>query len=192
MNKQYWRDRYERMGGMRTVGHSQVTPAGYQWQVGEITSLLAPILKPCIDVLDFGCGIGRWHKLLSGAAKRYHGCDIVPVFEPDTGEFQVIEPGAEPFPGKTFDLVWSCCVIQHIIDHDEARETVYMLHQKVKPGGQMILIENTLAMRPKEHIVFRSPSTYKRWMGPFGEQVKEIGIVTFGINEPHVILELSK
>ncbi|MGE5327320.1 MAG: class I SAM-dependent methyltransferase [Deltaproteobacteria bacterium] len=84
-------------------------------------------------VLELGCGDGFQLRLLSKRFARVYAID--PEHRPSSASgfcFSVAE--ALPFPDCWFDLVVSCCVIEHMQDRRRALEEAVRV---LKPGGWM-------------------------------------------------------
>jgi len=76
-------------------------------------------------VLEIGCGYGEWMIPLSPLVKELHGIDIHPGLASKSAEkfaehgvqnchFTLSDGLSVPYPDKTFDLVYSVTVFQHI------------------------------------------------------------------------------
>ncbi|MGI8460347.1 MAG: class I SAM-dependent methyltransferase [Solirubrobacterales bacterium] len=96
------------------------------------------------DVLDFGCGRGRYLELIAnelpGAMVR--GCELSPVAvqscRRDYPEFEVLpmNQSAAPFASEAFDLIACLEVIEHTPD---AGATARELRRLLRPGGSAIV-----------------------------------------------------
>jgi len=97
-----------------------------------------------LDVLDFGCGVGRLIVPFAACAQRVVGMDISPSMLAEArrncderGTPQVELVGSDDqllqAPGL-FDLVHSCIVLQHL-ELARGRELFRELVAKVRPGG---------------------------------------------------------
>jgi SAM-dependent methyltransferase len=114
------------------------------WRAGQ-QRRLAMILEAAGDraggaVLVDGCGVGMYLHHLGNDADQAVGLDI--EFErrqeTKTRAEQVVNARGEalPFPGRTFDLVLSHEVLEHVQDDRAAlREIV----RSLKPGGRLVL-----------------------------------------------------
>ena len=93
--------------------------------------------RPEPRILDFGAGAGTYASLLRDAGTTAE------CLEPDETLQGVIRdagftvvPDAETVPDKTYDLVYSLNVFEHIEDDQAAAYTVYA---KLKPGGTLLV-----------------------------------------------------
>jgi SAM-dependent methyltransferase len=122
-------------------------------------------LKPwlCVNaedrVLDVGCGVGRWSRLLAARGARVTGIDLSPTmiaqarmraladkvadrcrfFVQDLSTLQV---------GERFDLVLGVTVLQHILDPASFRGALEALTAHLAPGGRLVLLEAA----PRGHV----------------------------------------
>ncbi len=99
------------------------------------------------DVLEAGCGIATDGLQFARAGARYTGIDFSSTalglarerFELQgvTGNFVEGSITALPFPGASFDLVYSMGVIHHIPDTEAV---VSEFHRVLRPGGRAIVM----------------------------------------------------
>jgi ubiquinone/menaquinone biosynthesis C-methylase UbiE len=95
------------------------------------------------------------------------GVDISPgmlgMAEPGAAAFvQVAPAGRLPFAAASFDLLWTCTVLQHIPEAAFAL-VVSELRRVLRPGAALLLCENTNPgprTSRSGHVVFRSPDEY--------------------------------
>ena len=118
---------------------------------GEICALLAPYVHGR-DVLDLGCGTGKYVRLLSPSAKSYHALDISPdvlaLARKAAGLTRVnfICSSAEriPLPDASLDMVFACWVLGTIREKSRREQVLTECRRVLRPGGRMLLIENDL------------------------------------------------
>jgi len=92
------------------------------------------------EVLDAGCGMGRYVRLIADLGSAVIGLDASNAVDkaaqlwPDL-PFVQADIGAPPFDSKTFDVVYSFGVLHHLPDPIRGWQTCFRL---VKPGGLML------------------------------------------------------
>ena len=108
-------------------------------------TLIHSVLRPEMNVLDYGAGRGKWAELetgykralttLKGRCARLTGCDIDPAVRdnPLIDEAVVIEHDAPlPFPDAHFDIITSWAVLEHV---DNPAAAAAEIARVLKPGG---------------------------------------------------------
>jgi 2-polyprenyl-3-methyl-5-hydroxy-6-metoxy-1,4-benzoquinol methylase len=96
------------------------------------------------DVLEVGCGAGRFTELLVKGGGHVHSLDLseaVEVNKENIGEvpnYLVAQASVYdmPFPDEAFDVVFCLGVVQHT---PSSEKTIAALWQKVKPGGLLVI-----------------------------------------------------
>ena len=96
------------------------------------------------QVLDVGCGSGRWARYLAMRAGFIEAVDpsnaVFPaqVFLADLKNVRVTQAGVDelPFPDESFDFVFSLGVLHHIPDTKAAMRRCV---EKLKPGGYFLV-----------------------------------------------------
>jgi SAM-dependent methyltransferase len=154
----YWEDRAQRFANERE-GLAAVCAYGmpefYNRAIdSEQRRALAPWLNvaPGKRVLDVGCGVGRWSRLLAERGALVMGVDLSPTMiaearrrAVDDGvqkrcRFQVRELSSLEL-GEQFDVILAVTVLQHIIDPAALRAALFAMRAHLAPGGRMILLE---------------------------------------------------
>jgi 2-polyprenyl-3-methyl-5-hydroxy-6-metoxy-1,4-benzoquinol methylase len=109
-------------------------------------------LRPGTRVLDVGCGVGRWSRLLAGRGAQVTGIDISPTM---IGEAQrrTAHMGLQDRcrfatqnvtaldAGGRFDLVLAVTVLQHILEPIALRASFRRMVEHLAPGGRMVILE---------------------------------------------------
>lgn len=86
-------------------------------------------------VLDIGSGKGLWGAFL-GRSQRIVRLDIeAQTFEGDWGQKILGSAVHLPFANSTFDSVWACAVIEHVIE-----DTIPEFIRVTKPGGRVAIL----------------------------------------------------
>jgi SAM-dependent methyltransferase len=154
----YWEDRAQRFAG-EGDGLAAVCAYGMPEFYNRAIHLeqrlaLRPWLKVSAGtrVLDVGCGVGRWSRLLAARGAQVLGVDLSPTMiaeaqkraaaagVADRCRFQVRDL-AKLDLGEGFDLVLGVTVLQHIIDPAALRTALEAMTTHLAPGGRMILLE---------------------------------------------------
>jgi SAM-dependent methyltransferase len=90
-------------------------------------------------VLDFGCGMGRTVQTLRDRGTDAWGCD--PVIREHTPTsvrpFLMRMEGGIPAPDKSFDVVTSNYVFEHVTDMES---TLSEIARVLKPGGELLAL----------------------------------------------------
>jgi SAM-dependent methyltransferase len=171
----YWEDRAQRFAAERD-GLAAVCAYGMPEFYNRAIHLeqrlaLAPWLKLPVGarVLDVGCGVGRWSRLLAARGAEVTGIDLSPTMiaqaqrraaadgVADRCRFQV-QDLSELDVGAKFDLVLGVTVLQHILNPVALRAALASMSAHLAPGGRMILLEAapTTAATRCDSTVFRA------------------------------------
>ncbi|HVO48790.1 MAG TPA: methyltransferase domain-containing protein [Steroidobacteraceae bacterium] len=137
-------------------------------------------------VLDVGCGVGRWSRLLAARGAVVTGIDLSPTMIAQaqkrsasegvapTCRFQV-QDVASLDVGAQFDLILGVTVLQHILDSAALRSALLAMTAHLAPGGRMVLLEAapSEAVNRCDTSVFRARarSEYLRLIDDCGLQV---------------------
>jgi SAM-dependent methyltransferase len=171
----YWEDRAQRFAGERD-GLAAVCAYGMPEFYNRAIHLeqrlaLGPWLKVSTGarVLDVGCGVGRWSRLLAARGAFVTGVDLSPTMiaeaerraaadgVADRCRFQV-QDLSNLNVGERFDLVLGVTVLQHILDPGALRAALVSMTAHLAPGGRMILLESapTSPVNRCDSTVFRA------------------------------------
>lgn len=172
---QMWHERGAALGE-RAVGHiaddeRQHAKATQVWWAKLQRHIAARLKAYDVKVLDFGCGVGRFTRLINAIdGKRCTGVDVAPsmvemaIRADPQGDYRVVNPAKLPFPDEHFDALWTCTVLQHIPDA-EIGAVVAELRRVLKRDGVLVLFENTHRHTARTsgsgHVVFRRDVEYQ-------------------------------
>jgi len=115
------------------------------------------------DILDIGCGIGNYHKLICDRVGSVSGVDVSPDSITEARkrnpsiQYQVYEGKRLPFTDASFDVAFTICVMHHVPPPQWPQFTAEM-KRVLKPGGMAIVFEhnprNPLTRRVVSNCVF--------------------------------------
>lgn len=159
----YWEDRARRFAG-EGAGLAAVCAYGMPEFYNRTIDLeqrlaLAPWLRvrPGTRVLDLGCGVGRWSRLLAARGAAVTAVDISPTMiaearrraltdgVADRCRFEVSDIARLEVEGE-FDLVLGVTVLQHILDPGALRAALRRMRSRVAAGGRIVLLEAAPAL----------------------------------------------
>jgi len=154
----YWEDRARRFAA-EGAGLAAVCAYGMPGFYNRAIHLeqrlaLDPWLRmiPGARVLDVGCGVGRWSRLLAARGARVTGIDLSPTMiaqarlraaadrVADRCRFLVRDLSKLDI-GERYDLVLGVTVLQHILEPKALQAALAAMTTHLKPGGRMILLE---------------------------------------------------
>lgn len=114
-------------------------------EAARVAAFLLPHLRSGMSLLDCGCGPGAITLGLAEAAApgRVIGIDLEPGMVSRANEsareqrvknveFQVADVGDLPFPGNSFDVVFTSAMLEHLADPEHALE---QMNRVLTPGG---------------------------------------------------------
>ena len=162
-----WIDRHAEQG-RAYVGHRQLDNADTQIDIIKAATEVF-LFQEVENTLDFGCGWGRFSTYLNEHSKLVTGIDWIPSalkdMESDNPTIKVIPYEELPLPtaDEEFDRVWTCMVMQHIVDHERFLSTCKELNRVAKIGAQFVMIENHRDEAP--HVALRNVAAYTNALG---------------------------
>jgi len=103
-------------------------------------------------VLDVGCGVGRWSRMLAARGAEVTGIDLSPTMISEARRRAarqgiakqcrfLVQDLAVLDAGERFDVVLSVTVLQHILDPQALRAAVQRMAAHLAEGGTMIVLE---------------------------------------------------
>jgi 2-polyprenyl-3-methyl-5-hydroxy-6-metoxy-1,4-benzoquinol methylase len=154
----YWEDRARRFAA-EGEGLAAVCSYGMPEFYNRLIHLsqrlaLAPWLRvgPGTRVLDVGCGVGRWSRLLAARGAQVTGVDLSPTMIAESQRRAaaaglakrcrfIVQDTAHLQLDQRFDLVLGVTVLQHILDTAALRSALQSIHSHLAPGGRIVLLE---------------------------------------------------
>lgn len=154
----YWEGRARRYAtegeGLAAVC-SYGMPAFYNRAI-QITQRLA--LRPWLQevagkqVLDIGCGVGRWSRWMAAQGALVTGVDLSPTMVAEATRRAAAEGLAdrccflaqdlsELYTGRQYQFILGVTVLQHILKGDRLQRALHRLAAHLTPEGRMVLIE---------------------------------------------------
>ncbi|MBI2547975.1 class I SAM-dependent methyltransferase [Candidatus Woesearchaeota archaeon] len=170
----YWNERI-RTYGMKSTGSRHPILYEYsdtlKWKIFKRTLTTLP-LKPLdkINILDVGCGYGRWSLQLSKEGYRVVGVDVSDESIKNArkeAEKQGVAVTFLQMPAQSikfdqkFDLAISITVLQHVMNDEQWEKTFQNIYDLLKPGGFFFLIESAPTFTKKQKLVYKAERTFK-------------------------------
>ncbi len=127
-------------------------------------------------IFEFGFGIGRMTEFLAQRAREVVGIDISPtmmsraqkVLKNQTNIQLLLGKVTElNLPPKSFDLVFDCIVLLHILNPEELRSTIAALQNL---SDSIFITEHTFEGQDSpisKYSILREPEEYQRLFEPF-------------------------
>jgi SAM-dependent methyltransferase len=112
-------------------------------------------------VLDFGCGLGNYSKILKNDGADVIGIDISQKMIDKAGtafpdiEFIKIDECEMPFPNETFDVVVANIVFLMIESKEKMQYIVDGLYSVTKPDGLLVFSTTHPCFIDRDHIFYR-------------------------------------
>ena len=140
---EYYEELHARGGDATAVPLSEVTGMALLLS-RRLAWVLRDLQVSPRNLLDVGCGKGRWFALWSSSLPKceIHGCDLSPAAIKFAGEhypYASLQANTQenlPYPDSHFDMVVSLEVIEHVPDRDGF---VAELTRVLKPGGLCLI-----------------------------------------------------
>jgi SAM-dependent methyltransferase len=112
------------------------------------------------SVLDVGCGVGRWSRLLAAQGALVTGIDLSATMIEQARARSVrdglaercrflVQDVAQLDLGETFDLIVAVTVLQHLPDADAVRAALLGMRSHLAAQGRLVLLEAAPAVRAR-------------------------------------------
>jgi ubiquinone/menaquinone biosynthesis C-methylase UbiE len=152
--REYWSDRYARQGPL-TVGRAGMDAKRVAAQMDAFWGHVGPrVPRPCLRLLDFGCGVGRMAPHAAPLVGELWGADICAeavrlAAEAHPGHrFVALAGDALPFPDGHFDCVTAVTVLQHIVDEGQFANWCREIARVLRPGGAVVVLDASSGNAP--------------------------------------------
>ncbi|MBU1975751.1 MAG: class I SAM-dependent methyltransferase [Nanoarchaeota archaeon] len=141
-------------------------------------------LNKKMHVLDAGCGNGRWSSWFSKHVKDVVGIDnskellaLAKKNQKKNTKFIFGDIEKLPFKDKSFDISFTCIVLQHVLEPKKFQKTTKELLRVTKPGGHILLFEIVKKYEKKreDYIACRPVSEYVKAFRP-AKLEKHLGV----------------
>lgn len=126
------------------------------------------------DVLEYGCGVGRWKGFFGKYSCAWKGVDLaenmlrIARSRYPEAEFKKIHGNRIPYPGRSFDLVYSITVVHHN-PYEQQEEILSEMVRVLREDGYLILLEDVGEGRGNRSNMFpRSRSEWVALMDRYG------------------------
>jgi len=173
----YWNNRFEEQG-QEYVAHRQLR--NYDKQKEIIGNAVRPFLVKRSKTLDFGSGVGRFQDMLWRHSDEVYALDYVKgalgILKESWPQTETVCHGHLPLPFSTgtFDLIWTCTVLQHIVEQDYFEGTCRELYRIAAPGGNFLMVENVSDDAP--HVKPRAALDYAEAIGFDPMHIEKISV----------------
>lgn len=164
----YWEERLGDDVPLNSVGYHGLSDAYVSWlykiRTRRFLSVVKPLVKPAMRVLDVGSGGGFYIDLW----RRAGACDLTAtdLAQASLRAIRKRFPGVETaqldigadeagFPDGTFDAITCMDVLHHLMDDDAYDRAIRNCARMLKPGGVLIFTDNFLhsaAYRVPHHV----------------------------------------
>jgi len=143
----YWEQRARRFAargrGLKAVC-SYGMPDFHNWAIDRcqrraLGSWLQP--RPGLEVLDLGCGIGRWSRRLALGGARVTGVDVSPTMIAEAARRARAAGLRRLALGRRFELVLGVTVLQHLVADEELNAALEAIRAHLAEGGRAVLLE---------------------------------------------------
>lgn len=141
-------DELSRLNGLQAVIDPHDAKGSKNWLIDVIHwNALYKHLKPSKNILDFGCGTGRYAKRIEAMGKSYTGIDtslgmIRKAIDLHGHKFFKHFEGVRiPYPPNSFDTVITSEVLTYILKTPSGQIALSEIHRVLVPNGRWIMIE---------------------------------------------------
>ncbi len=192
---EYWRRRARRHGAYAVLNLSHGAEK-LEGVTHKQKQAIYPVLKERLRgdeqiALDFGCGTGRFTTDLAtlvavgaiGVDPIRQLLELAPAHP--RVDYRLMTEDSVPLSSHSADLVWICLVLGCITDANLLQKAVSEIERVLKPGGLILLVENTSRKPNGRYWHFRSAQAYQKlfrfvslqWCSSYEDLGEEISIL---------------
>ena len=141
-------DELSRLNGLQAVIDPHDEKGSKNWLIDLMHwSAFRRHLKSSKNILDFGCGTGRYARRIEAIGKSYTGIDTslgmirkgIQINGPKY--FRHFEGTRIPYPSNSFDTVITSEVLTYILKTPAGQIALSEIHRVLAPNGRWIMIE---------------------------------------------------
>jgi ubiquinone/menaquinone biosynthesis C-methylase UbiE len=151
----FWRERALKYGD-RYIGHIS---ENYKVQQARIEALLRQRVNPAVpyeDMLDLGCGWGRFLPFWGQFTGHIWAVDLLPdMLEkarcqiPNVTSLRAGWPFKLPLADGSINLLWACFVFQDIKDHQLLGTILAELNRVLAANARVLILDNGKLRKPE-------------------------------------------
>ena len=185
--REYWPERLQKQGQCYVApGNNEEM---FVQQADKFWSYLQPKLSEHSgEILDFGCGVGRFAERITTLGYDYVGADITQdalSFAPQLERTRYVYLSEDylPFEDNAFDAVLLITVLQHVVDDSDYKLWSKELARVLRSGGVFFIIDdNNRADKMAAHMCIRTPEVIA---DSLGANILDVEIVDGEYPESH-------
>lgn len=168
----FWRDRFITLG-VHSVGPGDTRSEA---ELEEHRQVFLRAVCPWLGqlqgpVLDFGCGVGRW---VLDLPRPYIGLDLLSehldVCRSQYGDLPDVQfrlsGDLQNLPDKSFSSIFTCTVLQHIVEPGLRRQILYQFSRLLTDDGILLSVEWAAGQREYDWCLHVSRFEYARFFKP--------------------------
>ena len=167
---EYWEQR-ARLLGQRAVLNASHSESEMRDVTARQKNELYPVFRDSLSgseqiVLDFGCGTGRFTpdlaRIVGGKAIGVDPTASLLHLAPrsDDVEYRRMNEGLIPVEDRSIDAIWIVLVLGAITEPPALRGTIAEIDRVLKPGGLVLVAENTSSKADGPYWAYRSLDEY--------------------------------
>lgn len=146
-NETFWRERFQELGehsvGPGDTRNDFELEEHRQYFARGVANWILQLKGP---VLDFGCGVGRW---IPDLPRPYTGLDLLPEHIEYCKSLYQTAPDInfdssqtlKFLPDNYFNSIWTCTVLQHVVELPLRRTIIENLGRVLSPIGTFLSVE---------------------------------------------------